>query len=131
MEQSREEPQPVTILYAEDDPVARSITETMITRRFPAVTLLAAENGQVGLELFRQHRPDIVITDINMPILDGIRMAREIKSLFPATIVVVTSAYNETFHQGMARDIGIDHYVLKPINFRELLALIERCIEGT
>ena len=48
---------------------------TVIRRKFPDAAIYLAENGRIGVELFKKHTPDIVITDINMPVMDGIEMA--------------------------------------------------------
>ncbi len=55
----------------------------MIPLKFPDVELYTAENGKAGLDIFHEHAPDIVITDINMPVMDGIKMATEIKAAPP------------------------------------------------
>ena len=85
----------ISLLIVEDDKVASStFLPHVIARKFPAVTIYVAENGKMGLELFKEHAPDIVITDINMPEMDGIQMAGEIKSIKADTKFIVLTAYS-------------------------------------
>ncbi len=123
-------PPRIGILYAEDDPVTRNILGKMIPLKFPDIDFHAAENGKTGLELFREHTPDIVITDINMPVMDGIQMAAEIKALRPETIIVIISAYGDTNYLLDAIEIGVNHYIMKPIDYKKLFKTIGICIAG-
>jgi YesN/AraC family two-component response regulator len=116
----------VTVLYVEDDELTRAAVSAPLGRRVQ--TLLQAENGRAGLELFRLHRPGIVITDIRMPVMDGLTMAREIKALDAKTQILVTTAHNDTNYFLDAIDIGIDRYVLKPIDHEKLFSGLEKCM---
>jgi YesN/AraC family two-component response regulator len=116
----------VTVLYVEDEELTRAAISAPLGRRVQ--TLLQAENGRTGLELFRLHRPGIVITDIRMPFMDGLTMAREIKALDERTQIIVTTAHNDTNYFLDAIDIGIDRYVLKPIDHEKLFAGLEKCM---
>lgn len=117
-----------TLLYVEDDRATRELISLVITNKFPDVTLLQASNGQEGVALFKKHAPDIVLTDMNMPVMDGITMAKEIKQLNKEAKIIVISAHNDTAHIINAIDIGINHYVLKPINHNKLRAVIGQCM---
>jgi YesN/AraC family two-component response regulator len=90
-------------------------------------TVLVAENGRAGLELFRAQAPDVVVTDITMPIMGGLEMAREIKRLDAEAQVVVTTAHSDTAYMLEAIELGVDAYVLKPVDLTKLLAAIRRC----
>jgi PAS domain S-box-containing protein len=120
----------IGLLYVEDDQVTRDIVVKMIRMKFPDLALHVAENGKVGLDIYRSHAPQIVVTDINMPVMDGIRMAGEIKALDPDTVVIVVSAYSDTHYLLNAIDIGVNHYLLKPIDHKKLFSLLERCTSG-
>ncbi len=124
-----QEPQ-ISILCAEDDPVTRNLLSIMIAKKFPEVQLYQAENGQAGLELYKARKPDIVITDLRMPLLDGIQMAGEIKSLDPETVIIVVSAHNDAQYLLKAIEIGINHYVMKPVDHHQLISVIEKSIAG-
>ncbi len=116
----------VAVLYVEDEELTRAAVSAPLGRRVK--TLLQAKNGKEGLELFRQHRPGIVITDIRMPVMDGLAMAREIKALDEKTQIIVTTAHNDTRYFLDAIDIGIDRYVLKPIDHEKLFSGLEKCM---
>jgi YesN/AraC family two-component response regulator len=116
----------VAVLYVEDEEFTRAAVSAPLSRRVQ--TLLQAENGREGLELFRLHRPGIVITDIRMPVMDGLTMAREIKALDERAQIIVTTAHNDTNYFLDAIDIGIDRYVLKPIDHEKLFSGLEKCM---
>ena len=116
----------VAVLYVEDEELTRSAVSAPLGRRVQ--TLLLAGNGREGLELFRLHRPGIVITDIRSPVMDGLTMAREIKALDEKTQILVTTAHNDTNYFLDAIDIGIDRYVLKPIDHEKLFSGLEKCM---
>ncbi len=116
----------VAVLYVEDEELTRSAVSAALGRRVQ--TLLQAEQGRQGLELFRLHRPGIVITDIRMPVMDGLTMVREIKALDDKTQILITTAHNDTQYFLDALDLGIDHYVLKPIDHEKLFSGLEKCM---
>ncbi len=115
----------LTILYVEDDETTRLECEQILKRR--VTTVLLAEDGKAGLELFRQHRPDLVVTDIRMPIMDGLQMSNAIRELAPEARIIATTAHNDTPYLLEAIEIGIDHYVLKPIDVTKFSAIIGKC----
>ena len=119
----------ITVLYVEDDREARDIMLSVLRSRYSHVYFHTAENGSTGLTSFQEHRPQIVITDIRMPVMGGIEMASTIKSMAPETILIATSAYSETGYFIKAIEIGFNHYVLKPLDYDKLFAAIDRSIE--
>ena len=119
----------ISILYVEDEPESREMVSRMLARKIHSLRLYTAENGKAGLDLYREHRPDIVITDINMPVMDGIRMGNEIKSMNPEAIIIAVTAYSDTSYLLDAIETGISNYVLKPVNYDKLFAAIDKCIE--
>ena len=119
-----------TVLYVEDDRSIRDLVTFVLRQKFPELTLLLAENGQKGLALFEGERPEIVLTDIRMPVMDGIRMSREIRKLDGQARIIVLSANSDTSRIIEAIDIGVNHYVLKPIDTEKLVAAVEQCLAG-
>jgi len=119
----------IALLYVEDEKDARDMVGKMLVMNYPNLKLYSAENGAVGLELYREHCPDIVMTDINMPVMDGIRMSREIKSINHEAPIVAITAHSDTSYLLNAIEIGIHHYVLKPINYDELFGVIDRILQ--
>ena len=88
-----------------------------------------AMDGLKGLELICQCCPDIVITDIKMPDMDGLEMCRRIKKELPDTVVFVFSGYAEFNLAQKAIDLGVYNYLLKPVNFEEIYAALEKAGE--
>jgi YesN/AraC family two-component response regulator len=114
-----------SVLYVEDDDEIRDQLANFIKRRVGALHI--ASNGQEGLLAFDAHRPDIVVTDILMPVMDGLKMAEKIKAISPPTPIIVTTAFNETNFFLKAIDIGVDKYVIKPVNTDILGSVLAQC----
>lgn len=112
----------LSILYVEDDEDIREQLAHFLKRRVG--TLYIASNGKEGLESFRAHQPDIVVSDVRMPIMDGLDMADAIKHEHPGTPVIITTAFNEADYFLKAIDIGVDKYVMKPIKTEALVEAI-------
>jgi YesN/AraC family two-component response regulator len=118
---------PLSMLIVEDDTVTIEILAQVIALQFPAAIINVAENGRAGLELFKVHAPDIVVTDINMPEMDGMQMAREIKAINPDTKFIVLTAYSNNSYMTQFSEIGCCAYLLKPIQFEKLCTAIRNC----
>lgn len=110
------------ILYVEDETQAREALSKYLTRRFGKI--FTACDGVEGLDVFQEYQPDLVIVDLYMPNMDGIEMIQKIKKLSPKTYIIVTSAVDEveTILKGV--NIGIDKYLLKPINLENLIEIV-------
>jgi YesN/AraC family two-component response regulator len=117
-------------LVAEDEEICRTLFKFIICRNFPDVTLYLAGDGREGVALFKKHLPQIVITDLNMPGMDGIEMSLEIKAIKADTRIVVVTAYDDVDYRGKCEKIGASDYITKPIVISTLLAAIERCVAG-
>lgn len=116
-------PVDLKILYVEDDATIRESTAKFLERRFRHVYY--AENGLEGLRKFEEHRPDIVMTDIQMPVMGGLEMAAQIKQISPAVPIVVMSAYSESHYLLSAIEMGIDRYILKPVDKKRLVSTLD------
>lgn len=114
----------------EDDLDIQSLIINMLARKFPHLTLLHAENGKKGLDLYSTNHPDIIVTDISMPVMDGIQMIKEIKTLDKDARIIVLTAASDTDFILDTVDLGINHYVLKPIKINKFVAAIENCLEN-
>jgi len=115
------------LLFVEDDTIVCHAIGRMIAKEFPGARVYTAENGQRGLALFREHAPEIVITDINMPVMNGIEMAERIKELQPATSFIVLTGYSEKAYLEQFSAIGFYDYIIKPADLDRLFEVIERC----
>ena len=119
----------IALLYVEDESEARNMLSRMLAVNYPGLVIQVAENGESGLELFRQLRPQIVLTDINMPVMNGIQMAREMRAIEPEVAIVAVTAHSDTSYLLSAIEIGIHHYVLKPVNYVDLFAVVDGILE--
>ena len=112
------------ILVVEDQEDNRRIVRDLLAS--VGYTLIEAHDGKAGVELAREHRPDLILMDIQLPELDGYEATRRIKAdpeLQPIPIVVVTS-YALSGDDQKAVAAGCDAYVAKPFSPRQLLATI-------
>ncbi|EAI0659268.1 response regulator transcription factor [Campylobacter jejuni] len=114
------------ILVVEDEVKARESMINILSERFSKV--IGAQNGDEGLKKFKKFKPDLVITDIAMPIMDGLDMAREIKEISDDVPIVVLSAYSEKERLLCSIDIGIDKYLIKPVDIEELFKVLDYLI---
>jgi YesN/AraC family two-component response regulator len=123
---------PISLLLVEDEELTLKPLITILTKKFPEVSLYTANNGRTGLELFKAHMPDIVITDINMPEMDGLQMTGKIRAIKPGTkFIVITSGTRElTLETSVEKEFEIDHYIVKPVGLEALFAVIEQCLDG-
>jgi YesN/AraC family two-component response regulator len=110
------------ILYVEDETQAREALSKYLTRRFGKI--FTASDGVEGFQAFQEQQADLVIVDLYMPNMDGLEMIQKIKKVSPKTYVIVTSAVDEveTILKGVS--LGIDQYLLKPINLENLIELV-------
>jgi diguanylate cyclase (GGDEF)-like protein/PAS domain S-box-containing protein len=113
------------ILCVEDDVVTRKLLAQILQSRYANV--LVAKDGAEGLDLFLRHRPALVLTDIQMPGLDGIQMARAIKAECPSTGIIVLTARDDTPLLLSAIEIGVTDYVLKPLAPERIFTAIAKC----
>ena len=118
----------ITILYAEDEKDLREVTH-QILKGFTKKQYVA-QNGQEGLELFKNHEKeiDLIITDVNMPILNGLDMIKEIKKININIPIIVATAFSNKEYLLEAIDIGVDKYVLKPIDIAKLLQVMSQSL---
>jgi signal transduction histidine kinase len=115
----------LTILYVEDDDDTRAQFSEFLQR--PIGTLITAVNGTEGLQAFIDHSPDIIVTDILMPVMDGLTMSEAIRGIAPSVPIVVITAFEQTDYLIKAISIGIDKYVTKPVNSFQLFECLLEC----
>ena len=118
--------QKLSILLVEDDECAGELLLSLLKRRFPQALISFAADGSSGLEAVRKHLPDIVITDINMPEMDGVQLIKSIAAIKPDTRIIVVTAHsdNQVFDRITATGVSVDT-VFKPIVFETLMTAIK------
>ena len=115
---------PVRILVAEDEALIRMDLVEMLQEAGYTVVAQAA-NGEEAIALATEHRPDLAILDVKMPILDGISAAEKIISIAP---VLMLTAFSQRELVERARDAGVMAYVVKPFTIGDLVPAIEIAI---
>ncbi|GHV04896.1 hypothetical protein AGMMS50229_07100 [Campylobacterota bacterium] len=103
----------ITVLYAEDDEYIRNHVNMLLKRAVK--NLLLAENGSEALELFKRYRPDIVVTDVEMPMIGGLELSRKIREISRDVPIVVTTAHNDEDFFLQAIDAEVDKFLIKPV----------------
>jgi putative nucleotidyltransferase with HDIG domain len=107
-----------TVLYVEDD-LSIQTTMTKYLQKFFAL-VLNASNGEEGLALFKDNSIDIVITDLSMPVMNGLDMIEKIKEIKEDQAVIITTAHSEPIYLLGAMQSHVDGYVVKPFEFDAL-----------
>lgn len=115
------------IVIVEDEVQTREGLSRLIERIDPRYRVVgSAANGQKGLELIYDKRPDVVITDIRMPQMDGLEMIESLARLNVTPKYIVISAFSEFSYARRAMSFGVSEYLLKPISMMELKQAMEK-----
>ena len=112
----------VSVLYVEDEEMIQMAVKEFLNFRVKKIFL--AKNGKEGLDVYHKEKPDIIITDIKMPLMNGIVMSEEIRSQNKYIPIIITTAYNETEFLMSANQIGINDFLIKPLNLGKLNELL-------
>jgi two-component system, OmpR family, KDP operon response regulator KdpE len=116
---------PQRILVIDDEfQITRVLKRSLGAHRYDVRT---ASDGESGLDLFRDFRPDLVITDLSMPEMTGIEVCRAIRKFSDIPIIVLSVRGEESVKVG-ALDAGADDYITKPFGMNELLARVRACL---
>jgi len=125
--QLREDSDGLILMYVEDSKKLQEQALKIFSRIFSKIFVCA--DGQEGLNVFKRESPNIVITDINMPIMNGIEMAKRIKKIEPFTKIIITSAYDDKEYLLGAIEANVSKYLKKPISALELIDSISKIVD--
>ena len=114
------------VLIADDIQETRRNTRLMLATIDDVEVVAIASNGVQAVELAKEHHPDIVMLDINMPELDGLSAFRRIAQIYPDTGCIIISAEKDTTTLRTAMSIGVQEYLIKPFTGDELETAIAR-----
>jgi diguanylate cyclase (GGDEF)-like protein len=118
----------LNILYVEDQEEIRTFTANILNSFVHK--LIICNNGEDGLEAFKENLDiDLVITDINMPKMNGLEMIKRINAINPSIPSITTTAHTDPSFYKKSIDLGITSYCLKPLDLYELIKNITKCIE--
>ncbi|GAB4314258.1 MAG: hypothetical protein Kow00127_05470 [Bacteroidales bacterium] len=118
----------ISVLFVEDEELLRAIYQRILGR--VVERLYVATNGKEGLEAYQRYKPDLIITDIMMPVMDGLEMVQEIRKSDKDIRLVILSAYGETEYFMDAIKIGVNSFLLKPVETKKLIELVEELANG-
>jgi two-component system response regulator YesN len=120
----------IKVLVADDESIVREgFTYYICWKDFGCELVACSENGEDALDAFKATQPDIVITDIQMPKMNGFELTRAIQKLNTSTIVIFLSAYSEFEYAQTALKLGIFDYILKPLDIDVFKATILKAVE--
>lgn len=108
----------IRVLYAEDDKEIRPLLSNYFKKMFDHVE--SVSDGQEGLSRFKEQPFDLVITDIQMPYMNGLEMLAEIKGMQEDVETIVVTAFNDTRYMADAIRLGTTNYILKPIEYNQM-----------
>ncbi len=115
------------VLIVEDEPAAGRYLRSMIELRRPGFRVVGmAGNGRDALDEVGRLGPDLVVTDVRMPVMDGIDLVAELKKSHPALPVVIVSGYQDFEYARRALDTGVVDYLLKPVDPARLAEVLDR-----
>lgn len=117
------------ILVVDDEKIVRKGIEKILKESFPLAVIDSVKNGQEGLEAIQASCPDILITDIRMPKMDGIELMQHISKTKQAPLIIVLSGYDEFEYAKKAILNGAKSYILKPIDKNELITDVSNCMD--
>ncbi len=123
-----------TILIVEDDPAIRLGLEKNLA--YEGFTVLTAPDGETGLELAFESRPDLIVLDLMLPGLNGYEICRSVRKHDSAVAILILSAKGMESDKVLGLDVGADDYVSKPFSVKEVLARVrallrkKRALEG-
>lgn len=114
------------VAIIDDEPlIVEGLSKTMAWEKWNCLVAGTAGDGKDGMALIREKRPDIVITDINMPKMDGLKMIAGLKSEFPDMQLIILTGYREFEYARQAIELGVSRFLLKPSKMSELEEAIE------
>jgi DNA-binding response OmpR family regulator len=120
---------PKKILIIEDDPgILLSLKDELESEGYVAYS---AEDGEKGLEMAKQQRPDLIILDIMLPIMDGYEVCKRLRMEGDATPIIMLTVKDKEIDRVLGLELGADDYVTKPFSLRELMARVKAVLRRT
>lgn len=115
------------VMIVDDEPMALSAIAHFLQTRFPSFEIVGQyRNGAQAYDAFLSCPAEIVITDIRMPVVDGLELIRKLKQQSFFFVPIIISGYSDFAYAKTAMNLGVIHYLLKPLDFTEL----QQCLES-
>jgi DNA-binding NarL/FixJ family response regulator len=120
----------IRVLIADDHPVVRAGLSAVIAEQSDLELVAEAENGATAVALFREHRPDVALMDLRMPVMDGVEAIRTITTEFPDARILALTTYEGDADIRRALDAGASGYLLKDMLLTEVLTAVRAVHRG-
>lgn len=120
----------IRVLVADDHPVVRAGLGAVITEQSDLELVAEAENGATAVALFREHRPDVALMDLRMPVMDGVEAIRAIATEFPDARILALTTYEGDADIRRALEAGASGYLLKDMLLTEVLTAVRAVHRG-
>ncbi|MCM3268527.1 helix-turn-helix domain-containing protein [Paenibacillus elgii] len=118
------------LMIADDEALEREGLEWIVRRAMPdTFRVVHAENGRRAIELAEEHRPHIILMDVNMPGIQGLAALREIKERLPDAKLVVVTAYDYFAYAKEALSLGVKEYIVKPAKREQIVRILQQLVE--
>ncbi|MBC2579497.1 response regulator [Clostridium sp. DJ247] len=118
------------IMIVDDEEIIRKgVIQYIDWNKYGYNIVAEAVNGKQAFEIAKDIKPQVILTDIYMPIMDGIEFAQKVKGILPETIFIFLSGYNEFMYAQKAIEIGVFRYLIKPLKVEELLSVLKEVSE--
>lgn len=114
------------ILVDDEEEVRKSIIRKIDWQAVGFTVVGDAENGEDALEKIENLEPDVILTDIRMPYMDGLTLSEKIRQKYPSMKIVIFSGYDDFDYAKKAIKLNVTEYILKPVNVEELTAILKR-----
>ena len=116
----------LTILYAEDEEgIRKNISDSL---KYYMKDVYEASNGQEAYDIYKEKKPDIILSDIHMPVMDGIEFVKKLRCEDRNIPVVMITAHTDKKYLLEAVELHMEKYIVKPIEFDELFEVLEKCV---
>ncbi|MBU0720663.1 response regulator [bacterium] len=127
LESIKEKAQLFCVLYVEDEGMLREKTGSFLNKIFNRVEVAA--DGKEALDKYAHNKYDIVITDIQMPNMNGLELIQEIRKIDAAQEVIITSAYTDSDYLTQSIKLGVTGYIIKPIDFEQIVKVLQQSVD--
>jgi|ETNmetMinimDraft_26_1059896.scaffolds.fasta_scaffold203292_2 two-component system chemotaxis response regulator CheY len=118
------------VVLADDEPHVRAYLRSVI-KNVPAEVVGEASNGQEAIDVYSRNRPDLLLIDLNMPIVSGQEAIAKIVASSPAAKIIVLSAVSDRMLVEECRDIGASNFILKDTDPDEIVSIVRETMRGT
>jgi DNA-binding NtrC family response regulator len=119
--------QPLSVLVVDDEPGLRKMLEWELTHH--GMTVETAENGAEGVQMASRKAFDVIISDVTMPEMDGLKLLQEIKRSAPQTAVIIATGFGAVETAVFAMQKGAFDFILKPYDLEHLLACVKKAVD--